>query len=331
MLQAANGALDQREKVKAKLAQAGRDAAYEKSHRLSQLAELMHKANALDAEYKAKLGAMDEQEQARRRRAYNAGKTRRVALAQAETKAGFLQSQVVGWDSEFARLQEFTGMDKRFAPGDEQTIGEITSRYVLKDQQNTSLLRFLHSQQAEVHALEAELKTASAAATALEDELQQALDSEAAPELDYEGLAQREADAAAKIEAELAALCERTAAITEDLLAHAPDGGAGSAAAPRPPPIAVGTLEEHLKLHEDISARLHEEWRRKYGAAKVRMRAICPAAAAARLGGDSRARPSAFALHAPPRRCARKTCSTAGCSPSRRAPTNRSTRFTSGC
>jgi hypothetical protein len=155
-----------------KLMQTQRDSAFEKAHKLSQLAELITKADSLDSEYAAKLAAIDEHVQARKRRQYQLGKQRRLAQLQSETRAGFLQSQVVGWDSEFARLQEFTGMDKRFAPGDEQTIDEITTRYLSKDQQNTSLLRYLHAQQVEVQSLEGEMKSTHATAKTLERQLQ---------------------------------------------------------------------------------------------------------------------------------------------------------------
>lgn len=146
--QAAHAALDQREKVKAKLVQTQRDSALEKAHKLAQLAELASKCEQLEHEFAAKQASIDEHEQSRRRVDYAAGKQRRLAQHQAETKTGFLQSQVDGWNSEFQRLQVFTGMDKVFAPGDDQTIDEITTRYLSKDQQNTSLLRYLHAQQA---------------------------------------------------------------------------------------------------------------------------------------------------------------------------------------
>lgn len=155
---AANGALDQREKVKAKLLQTQRDSSFEKAHKLNQIAELLDRGDALDVKRESTEAVIEDLEQQRRRREYVLGKQRRLAQTQAEAKRGFLQSQVVGWDSEFSRLQEFTGMDKRFAPGDEQTIEEITSRYLSKDQQNTSLLRYVHAQQKEVEALETDIR-----------------------------------------------------------------------------------------------------------------------------------------------------------------------------
>jgi hypothetical protein len=352
-------------------------------------------------------------------------------------------------------------MDKRFAPGDDGTIDEITSRYLSKDQQNTSLLRYLHAQQVEVRALpprapprcalsaalapvlpsatrclrarvrerllsparsrsprhgigrplrprparltcnrcfrprprsatmpairlprpraqvtslETETKGAQTAAKALERQLQQAIESDSAPVMDYDGLAQKEAEAAYRIEAQLSELCERTAAITTVMLARAADS------TDRPPPVSVATLEEHLKLHEEVSAKLHADWRHKYLASKVARRALPaspPGAAPRRAAPRSRAwaskpvrrrpaRPASgeaclghtlpcarwqrlnsdpppcaaaspalcahFAARAPraPCRCAPRTCSTSGCSPSRRARTSPSTRSTSG-
>eukprot|EP00306_Pavlova_sp_CCMP459_P000928 CAMPEP_0185177222 /NCGR_PEP_ID=MMETSP1139-20130426/29431_1 /TAXON_ID=298111 /ORGANISM="Pavlova sp., Strain CCMP459" /LENGTH=743 /DNA_ID=CAMNT_0027743013 /DNA_START=46 /DNA_END=2277 /DNA_ORIENTATION=- len=259
---AAHSALDQREKVKVKLMQTQRDSAFEKGHKLNQLADLMAKADVLDAEYERKLAAIDEHEQARKRRAYALGKQKRQAQLQAETRAGFLQSQVVGWDSEFARLQEFTGMDKRFAPGDDQTIEEITSRYLSKDQQNTSLLRYLHAQQMEVQNLEGEIKSVQDQARALETQLQHAIESDSAPVMDYDGLAQKEAEAAYRIEAQLAELCDKTNAVT-NLLAPRAD-------MPTPAHCSVANLEEHLQLHEDVTAKLQAHWRHRYTNTKVR-------------------------------------------------------------
>ena len=48
----------------------------------------------------------------------------------------------------------FTGMETKFEPGESHIVDEITSRYQEKERANTSLLRYLNEQQAEVRMLE---------------------------------------------------------------------------------------------------------------------------------------------------------------------------------
>ena len=81
------------------------------------------------------------------------GRYHRCELEGAETRFGFLANQVMGWDSEFARLQTFTGMDSKFELGQQGIVNEISNRFLERERVNTSLLRYLHEQQAECASL----------------------------------------------------------------------------------------------------------------------------------------------------------------------------------
>ena len=114
----------------------------------------MQRTAALDDDAAARQGQMQDQEEVRCRQAYAKGRKQRSELEAAEVRFGYLTSQARGWESEFERLQTFTGMETKFAPGQNHIVDEITSRYAEKERANTSLLRYLNEQQAECHALE---------------------------------------------------------------------------------------------------------------------------------------------------------------------------------
>lgn len=86
---------------------------------------------------------LDDAEENRRRRTYVVHRMRRGEMESAETRYGYLANQVKGWDNEFERLQEFTGMDQKFEPGAQGIVDEITERFKEKERANTSLLRWL--------------------------------------------------------------------------------------------------------------------------------------------------------------------------------------------
>jgi len=151
---AAHAALDQREKVRGKFLMAQRDMQQEREQKLAVIAELVQRTNTLDDDWAAKQMQLAEDEEMRRREAFKKGRHLRSALEAAEVRFGFLTSQARGWESEFERLQAFTGMEKIFVPGQSQIVDEITNRYQVKERANTSLLRYLNEQQAEVRALE---------------------------------------------------------------------------------------------------------------------------------------------------------------------------------
>ena len=151
---AAHAALDQREKVRGKFLMAQRDMQQERDQKLAVIGELVQRIAALDDDAQARAGAMQDQEEVRRRQAYAKGRRQRSELEAAEVRFGFLTSQARGWESEFERLQTFTGMETKFTPGQNHIVDEITSRYAEKERANTSLLRYLNEQQAECHGLE---------------------------------------------------------------------------------------------------------------------------------------------------------------------------------
>lgn len=151
---AAHAALDQREKVRGKFLMAQRDMQQERDQKLAVISELVQRTAALDDDAAARQGQMQDQEEVRCRQAYAKGRKQRSELEAAEVRFGYLTSQARGWESEFERLQTFTGMETKFAPGQNHIVDEITSRYAEKERANTSLLRYLNEQQAECHALE---------------------------------------------------------------------------------------------------------------------------------------------------------------------------------
>ena len=156
LTQAAHAALDQREKVKGKFMSAQRDAQQEREQKLSIIRELMERAAMLDEDWGLREADLDDEEETRKRRLYVTGRLRRGELEAKETRYGFLANQVKGWDGEFQRLQAFTGMDSSYKPGDDHIVNEVTNRFLEKERANTSLLRYLHEQQAEMIELEEE-------------------------------------------------------------------------------------------------------------------------------------------------------------------------------
>ena len=103
------------------------------SSQLVVISELVQRTSALDDDWHQRQTELAESEELRRRQEYRAGRKLRSALEAAEVRFGFLTSQARGWESEFERLQAFTGMEKRFAPGDAGVLDEITSRYREKE------------------------------------------------------------------------------------------------------------------------------------------------------------------------------------------------------
>jgi len=151
-----HAALDQREKVRGKFLMAQRDMMQEREQKLAVIAELVTRANALDDDWSERQAQIADAEEQRRRQAYGSGRKRRETYESAEVRFGFLTAQSRGWESEFERLQSFTGMETKFDPREKegkQVVEEITSRYAEKERANTSLLRYLNEQQAEIGSL----------------------------------------------------------------------------------------------------------------------------------------------------------------------------------
>lgn len=153
LTQAAHAALDQREKVKGKFMAAQRDMQQDREAKLSMIKELMERATALDDDWGVREMELADAEEERRRRVYVQGRLRRAELECAETNFGYLANQVMGWESEFERLQEFTRMDKKFEPGQLHIVDEITNRFLEKEQANASLLHYIQEQQNELASL----------------------------------------------------------------------------------------------------------------------------------------------------------------------------------
>ena len=127
----AHAALDQREKVRGKFLMAQRDMMQEREQKLAVIAELVTRANALDDDWAERQTQIADTEEQRRRRSYGSGRERREMYESAEVRLGFLTAQSRGWESEFERLQAFTGMETKFDPREKegkQVVEEITSR-----------------------------------------------------------------------------------------------------------------------------------------------------------------------------------------------------------
>merc|ERR1740130_2151182 len=156
LTQAAHASLDQREKVKGKFMAAQRDAQQEREQKLSIIKELTERSAMLDDDWGLRESELEDMEEARKRKLYITGRLRRGELEAKETRYGFLANQVKGWDGEFQRLQAFTGMDSKYTPGEWHIVDEITNRFLEKERANTSLLRYLHEQQAEMTEIDDE-------------------------------------------------------------------------------------------------------------------------------------------------------------------------------
>ena len=135
---------------------AQRDAQQEREQKLSIIKELMERSAMLDDDWGLRESELEDMEEARKRKLYISGRLRRGELEAKETRYGFLANQVKGWDGEFQRLQAFTGMDSKYTPGEGHIVDEITNRFLEKERANTSLLRYLHEQQAEMSDIDAE-------------------------------------------------------------------------------------------------------------------------------------------------------------------------------
>lgn len=159
---AAHAALDQREKVRGKFLMAQRDMQQEREQKLGVIAELVQRTGGLEEEWHAKQQQMEDDEELRRRQLCARTRRQRSELEAKEVRFGYLASQARGWEAEFERLQQFTGMDTRFVPGDHHIVDEITSRYGEKERANTSLLRYLNEMQAEQPRLIEAAKTFAA-------------------------------------------------------------------------------------------------------------------------------------------------------------------------
>ena len=126
----AHAALDQREKVRGKFLMAQRDMMQEREQKLAVIAELVARANALDDDWAERQAQIADAEEQRRRQAYGSGRKRRELYESSKVRKDFLEAQSCGWESEFERLQAFTGMEAKFRPleKDSNVVQEITDR-----------------------------------------------------------------------------------------------------------------------------------------------------------------------------------------------------------
>ena len=205
LTQAAHQSLDQREKVKGKFMAAQRDAQQEREQKLSIIKELMERSAMLDDDWGLRESELEDMEEARKRKLYITGRLRRGELEAKETRYGFLANQVKGWDGEFQRLQAFTGMDSKYTPGEGHIVDEITNRFLEKERANTSLLRYLHEQQAEMTEIDDEQGQHQQLQTTIKGKLDAvASDGGAQDKLDAQGAGQEKDEARmVKVEATL--------------------------------------------------------------------------------------------------------------------------------
>ena len=95
--------------VRGKFLIAQRDMMQEREQKLAVIAELVQRANALDDDWSVRQAQLADAEESRRRQYYGAGRKRRETFEAAEVRYGYLTAQSQGWESEFERLQAFTG------------------------------------------------------------------------------------------------------------------------------------------------------------------------------------------------------------------------------
>ena len=148
-------------------------------------------------------------------------------MESAETRYGYLANQVKGWDNEFERLQEFTGMDQKFEPGAQGIVDEITERFKEKERANTSLLRYLHEQQAEIREIESQTRKHSLKAQTLTEVLDDATADGGAAGGGLDGLrvaATADDESSAAVEERLEGCCRSVTATLRSLWAEGDDG-----------------------------------------------------------------------------------------------------------
>ena len=249
LTQAAHASLDQREKVKGKFMAAQRDAQGEREQKLAIIKELMERAAMLDDDWGLRESELEDMEEARKRKLYITGRLRRGELEAKETRYGFLANQVKGWDGEFQRLQAFTGMDSKYTPGEGHIVDEITNRFLEKERANTSLLRYLHEQQAEMSEMDEEQGQNKQLQHEIRGKLEAvASDGGAQDKLDAQGAGQEKDEARmAKVEATLESvgrIVHRTAGFLWF------EGNAPSSLEETGGDCNVGNLEEWMRIVE---------------------------------------------------------------------------------
>ena len=141
LLGSASGAMEERERLRAKHERLKHEAAAWKAMQLKEAAALTETIEELDnetRELEAKLQGLDEKET---RLAYTAQRHDFENQEQRQLKYGYLRGQVLGWAAEFERVTSITGV--RFGEGKSDAVDKVVSIYSANELRNKSLFKFV--------------------------------------------------------------------------------------------------------------------------------------------------------------------------------------------
>ena len=169
LLGSASGAMEERERLRAKHERLKHEASAWRTMQLKEAAELGEKLTELDdetRELETRLHSLDEQAT----RLHFAGlRDATHSEQQRSLKYGYLRGQVAGWAAEFERVTAITGV--RFGEGKSDAVDKVVSIYSANELRNKSLFKYV-TEDIEGHkdSLQTELAAEEAAAIALEAE-----------------------------------------------------------------------------------------------------------------------------------------------------------------
>ena len=170
LLGSASGAMEERERLRAKHERLKHEAAAWKAMQLKEAAALTETLDELDAETKEleeRLQGLDEQAT---RMAYTAQRHNFSDGQSRNLKYGYLRGQVAGWAAEFERVTSITGV--RFGEGKSDAVDKVVSIYSANELRNKSLFKFVTEEcTLQEETLQAEVLAEEAAAERLEAEI----------------------------------------------------------------------------------------------------------------------------------------------------------------
>lgn len=250
-----NAALDEKEKVEAKLKRqvfeyklevhAWENTIQQLDEELRGLEQSIAEAHAEEAAHLEKM----------RQRQYVALKGARDAEQKRELRLGYLQNQVRGQEMDFQRLHRIMGV--KFVPEKPESVGEIVAVSLKHEERNASLLAFVGVQNRQVDELQEELSKLDAEAVQLEAQRVSAV-AEAYASVEH---AQRQSstdsrlhDAISTLQTQLETLCPAVEGLVNLLDAAPPDddGGLLELKGFRP-----DTLPDYLKALDVVAKELH--------------------------------------------------------------------------
>ena len=169
LLGSASGAMEERERLRAKHERLKHEAAAWRSMQLKEAAELAEKLEELDEETKhleAQLHALDEQAT---RLSYQAMREGFKDSEARQLRYGYLRGQVAGWAAEFERVTQITGV--RFGEGKSDAVDKVVSIYSQNELRNKSQFKYVTEELVgKIETLQAELAAEENEAKVIEAE-----------------------------------------------------------------------------------------------------------------------------------------------------------------